>query len=194
MVVYHNKSAYITNRDATPQVRNTAGKEEGGRVAVAQATIAPTVTAGIDTTIQLVRVPFSVRVNKIEFWGDDLGSTGDYDLGAYYATDGSNGVLSVATLLAANAIDQDFFGTTFVSDGTGGFYAVIVPGKGWVLEVATPRLITPAWAASDNGLQLWDALGLSADPGGNCDIVATVHEATDSTAGKIGCRVEYSAP
>lgn len=189
MAVEHQKATSITNLDATPIVRGTSGIGTVGTNKRVSNTVVMTASASVDSTVQLVRVPFGAILKSIDFWGKDQGTTGQFDLGVYYATDGSN-ALSVATLLAAAAIDQDFFGTAFVSDGATGFYARIVPGMGLVVEVATPRLIAPAWSPTDGELPLWSALGLSANPGGNADIVATVQEAID-TGAAIGIVVDY---
>jgi hypothetical protein len=104
-------------------------------------------------------------------------TAGKFDLGAYYATDGVIGKTNA--LLAAAAIDQDFFATA----------------------IDCASAVTPTEVINESGTNtldkriqpLWQALGLTADPGGNIDIVATVVTTAVTTGtGKFGISVLYT--
>lgn len=193
MTVFHAKTAAITALDATPEVRQQAGKGVAAAIKVADGIGTPTVSGDADSTIQLVRIPFSAIVKKVEAWSLAQTTEGQFALGCYYASDGSN-ALSKAILLAADTIDVDFFCTAAQFDADDqDAYVKSVPGHIHNLLVATWAVATNAgWAASEANTPLWQALGLSADPGGNCDIAATVGTGGNGAAtAPIYLRVEY---
>ncbi|MGD9878912.1 MAG: hypothetical protein AB7F22_07865 [Reyranella sp.] len=193
MAVGHTKSTPITNLDATPAVRIQAGKGGAGRLKHISANVtAPAAANGdIDTTIQFVRIPWTSIVKRIHFSGASQGSAGKVDIGVYHATDGSN-ASAISSLLAANAVDQDFF-VAALDLGGAASQITVNPGAGFGYDgVATGVVATaPAWARSDANLPLWEAIGLSAAPGGNADIVATVTEALQTGAAAMYLAVEY---
>lgn len=175
-MVDHVKSTPITNLDATPPVQSTAG--EGAFAHLKQVDGFATVLAGsvADSTYQLVRIPSTAKVKRLVFESEAQGA-GKVDLGLYYATDGRIG--KPTSLLAANAIDQDFFAT--VIDLTSAV------GRTDVTNEST------SYSVDKRTMPIWQAVGLSADPGGNFDIVATV-KTTDITTGtgKIGLSAEFA--
>lgn len=193
MTVTHQKTTAVTNQDATPRVANTAGKGAGSRLVVVSASIVPTGSQSIDSTIQVFRVPFSAVVKSVELKSVAQDTTGQWDVGVYYATDNSN-ALSKASLLAADAVDADFFGTGAQFDPGGvKAYARFVPGGGFTIINATPAIVdNAAWPASECNTPLWQAVGLTADPGGNADIVLTTVEAPGATTTAISARIDYS--
>lgn len=195
MTVFHTKSLQITNWDAVPRVQSTAGKGASARVVSQEAFATPTASAGIDTTIQMIRVRSNVVMKKIEAKSAAQDTTGQFDIGVYYASDLSN-ALGKAILLAADAIDADFFGTGAQFD-PGGVKAVIssAPGGGFTIINATPAIFdNAAWAAGEANTPLWSAVGLTADPGGFFDICLTVVEAPGASTVPIYLRAEYVEP
>lgn len=176
MAVDHVKSTIITNLDASPRVPPTAG--EGGPAPLKQVDGYATAVASsdVDATYQLVRIPSTAKVKSIRFESEAQGA-GKFDVGLYYATDGL--VQGKATaLLAAAAIDQDFYATVIDC-------ASAVTPTEIINESTTNTLdkrIMPAW----------QAVGLTSDPGGNFDIVATVKTTAVTTGtGKFGISVLY---
>lgn len=176
MAVDHVKSAIITNLDASPVVPATAGEggpavlksNEGYATAVA--------SSSADATYQLVRIPSNCKVKSIIF-ESEAQTAGKFDLGLYYATDGEGG--KPTSLLAANAIDQDFFAT--VIDCA----AAVTPTE--VVNEST------TYTLDKRNQPIWQAVGLSADPGGYFDVVATVKTTAVTTGtGKFGARVVYT--
>lgn len=192
MTVFHTKSLALTNADATPIVRDTRGKGGVARVVTVEGFATPTASAGIDTTIQMIRLPWRSIVKSLEAKSAAQDTTGQFDIGLYYSTDGSNRS-SAASLLAADAVDADFFATGAQFD-PGGVKAYIrsIPGGGFTIINATPAIVdNAAWAPGEANKALWEAAGLSADPGGNADIVLTVVEAPGASTVPIFVRVEY---
>jgi hypothetical protein len=196
MSVGHIKSTPVTNLDATPKVANSSGKGAAGQLNNVSAYVAgPLAAAGdADSTVQLVRVPWTAIVKRVYFVSATQGNAGKFDLGVYYATDGSN-ALSKSSLLAADAVDQDFFVAAMDAGGAASKITV-QPGGGVGYDgVATAILqTTPAWAINDINKPLWEAAGLTSNPGGNADIVATVTEAPGTGGGEIGVSVDFVLP
>lgn len=158
------KSASITNNVATPLVLNTAGS--GAPAPLFTVDDYATVTAALSITsrIRLVRLPSTCKVKSVVFESEAQGA-GKFDLGLYYSEGGA-------------VIDADFFASA----------------------IDTASLVTPTevvnestqYSLNERSLPLWQAAGLSSDPGGFFDVTATV-VTTDVTTGtgKLGVRVNF---
>lgn len=177
MAVDHVKSATITNLDATPPVANTAGEGAAGRLQEIFGYATAVASSSADATYQLVRIPSNCKVKSIIFESEAQGA-GKFDLGLYYATDGVGG--HATALLAADAIDQDFFAT--------------------IIDCASA--VTPTEVVNESGTYtldkrnqpIWQAVGLTSDPGGFFDVVATVKTTAVTTGtGKFGISLRYVA-
>jgi hypothetical protein len=176
MAIDHVKSGIITNLDASPAVPPTAG--EGGPAPMkyvdGYSTAVASSSAG--ATYQLARIPSTAKVKTIIFESAAQGA-GKFDLGLFYATDGRGG--NPTSLLVAAAIDADFFATA----------------------IDCASAVTPTDVTNESGTYtldkriqpIWQAAGLSSDPGGYFDIVASVIT-TDVTTGtgKFGIKVIYT--
>ena len=134
-------------------------------------------SSSADATYQLVRVPSDAVIKQIVF-ESEAQTAGKFDLGVYYASDGSKDGIPTS-LLAAAAIDQDFFAT--VIDCASAVLETIVTN-----ESATYTL-------DKRNQPIWQAAGLSADPKCNFDIVATVKTTAVTTGtGKFGISVLFT--
>lgn len=175
MAIVHVKSAAITNLDSAPVVANTAGEGGGANLKHIDATATMTASATIDSTIQFVRIPSNAKVKKI--WFNSAAQTsGALDIGLYYATDGLGG--KPTALLASNAISQAFFAS-----------AVVVTGA--VVDTDVTNESTSY--TGDKRIQpIWQAVGLTSDPGGNFDIAGTVTTNVTTGAGLMYLAVEYT--
>jgi hypothetical protein len=176
MAVDHVKSADITGRDAiNPAAYSTRGEGAAGILKNISGFATAVASSSADSTYQLVRVPSHAIIKNIVFESEAQGA-GKFDLGVYYATDGKNG--KPTSLLAADAIDQDFFATVIDC-------ASAVPRTDVTNEAGTYTL-------DKQEKPLWAALGLSADPGTMFDIVATVKTTAITTGtGKFGISVDF---
>jgi hypothetical protein len=175
MSVDHVKSTFITNADASPSVANTTGEGGPGRLVAIEGSAVAVASSSADATYQLVRVPSNCKIKRIVFDGAAQGA-GKFDLGLYYATDGEN--KAPTALLAAAAINQAFFAA--VIDNASAVVARDVTNDGGTYTI-------------DKRTQpLWQAVGLSSDPGGFFDIVATVKTTAVTTGtGRFGISVSY---
>ncbi len=198
MTVYHNKATAITNLDGlvSPfiRLRATAGEGAAQKLKEVSGFVAPTASAGVDSTIQLARVPSTAKIKEIKLNSISQGATGIYDLGVYYASDdlSADSKADGTILLAANTIDQDFFSASALDAGGNVAWFVGTPGLGILGLATTFSLAASAWTAAKANLPLWQAAGLPSDPGGNLDIVLTNTEAGGTGAANIGFSVRYA--
>jgi len=176
MAIDHVKSTSVTNADASPAVANTAG-EGGSAPAKCNTGIATGVaSSNIDATYQMVRVPSNAKIKRI-FFQTQTQTAGAADIGVYYATDGLIG--KPTSLLAANAIDQDFFAQAMSLTTT-------------TVQDATNNPIGSAYNPSKRNQPLWQAVGLTSDPGGNFDICLTLTTAITTGTGVMVMDVLYT--
>lgn len=175
MAVDHVKSTPITNLDASPRVVSNTGMGAPGDLKNVEGSAVAVASSSADATYQLVRIPSNAKVKNIRFESAAQGA-GKFDLGLYYATNGELG--KATSLLAAAAIDQDFFATD--------------------IDAASAVAITDvtnesgSYTIDKRNQPIWQAVGLSSDPGGFLDIVATVHTTAVTTGtGRLGVSVDY---
>jgi hypothetical protein len=175
MAVDHVKSTPITNLDATPVVANSTGAGASGPLRNVEGSALAVASSSVDATYQLVRLPSNAKVKRIIF-ESAAQTAGKFDLGCYYATDGQGG--HATALLAADAIDQDFFATAIDC-------ASAVARTDVTNESGT-------YTIDKRNQPLWQALGLTADPLCMIDIVATVVTTAVTTGtGRLGVSVDY---
>ncbi len=171
------KSAAITNLDAIPAVPATSGEGASGvlRQVGGYVTVSASMAAG--STYRLVRLPTTAKVKQINFESEAQGA-GKFNLSAYYS-------------------DSTVDGTPVANQG------VIVPTTGdqfWASDIDCASLVVQVdktnesanYTLAKRNQPLWQALGLTSDPGGFIDVVAVVHT-TDVTTGtgKLGVSVYY---
>lgn len=158
------KSTTITNRDATPAVINDGRLEKGVlKSAFGQVNTTAAVTTG--SKYLLAQVPSKAMVRQVLLSCAALGGTTAHDIGVYRTTADGSAAVSAA-----------FFGSA----------------------VSTASALTNSDVTNESGTYtldkmeqpLWQAAGLSSDPGGMLDIVAT-STATNTSGGRLGLVVNY---
>jgi len=161
------KGVQITNREATPRVLNDPGLGEGAIEKCAYGHIA-SVTAALSITsiIRLVSIPSNAIVTDVRL-SSAAQTAGKFDIGLY-RTNGDGGAV----------VDQDFF-------------ASAVDCASAVVNVDVLNESTNNTLAKQ-GLQVWEAAGMSADPKSQLDVCAVV-TTTDVTTGTgaLALRVRY---
>ncbi len=175
MALDHIKSTPVTNLDASPALINTTGEGGGGYLKEISGFTTANASSTVNSTYQFVRLPSNVKVKSIIF-ESDAQTAGAIDIGVYYATDGVGG--KPTTLLATNAINQTLFAT-----------AVSAASAVTPTEVVNESL---AYTLDKRTQPLWQAAGLTSDPGGFFDIVGTVTTAVTTGTGKWGISVRYT--
>lgn len=177
------KSASITNLDASPVVTNTSpngAKYDDQRYSDY---VTPTAAGLADTTskYKLVRVPTNCYLKGVTLIADaPLDSNGSptlaVDVGIYYSDSTVDG-----TPVALQG--------TVVSGQTATIASNVLFGAAATKAV---RVDAGTWTSVKRQQPLWQAAGLSSDPGGRFDIVMAVH-ATAATAVSKAVTAEVSA-
>lgn len=154
MAVVNRNSTQIGNEVATPAVRNSYFESDGNLVSklgyVANA-------ADDDATSihRVMRIPSNANVRSIKLTTGDATTAGAFNLGLYYPADYYDADL------AGDAIDVDLFASAFAL--TGGPF-----------EKAELAFESAEYSVAEQQQPLWQAAGLTADPGGYFDLAVTV--------------------
>lgn len=171
------KSTSLTNLDATPVVQNTAGAGAAGRLKhVNDYLTAPTNAAGTANANinRLVRVPTTAKV-KFVYTEGAAQTKGAYNVGVYYSDSTVDGTAAANQGLEANS-SKAFFASS----------------QSFASAVARTDVTNQSgtYTVAKRNQPLWQAIGLTTDPGGYFDICAT-SVATVSVAGLLACEVGY---
>lgn len=165
MAVVSTKSSVITNRDATPAVLSNANLLKGTMLE-AVGMVEAANGDSIGSKYFMVTVPSNARISQVLLSCDDIGTTTIADVGVYKSTaDGGT------------VVDADFFGSA-------------VSLKDGALTNSDVTHESGAYDIDDSEKMLWSALGLTADPNINYDIILTLTAAADA-AGTIVLKVRY---
>lgn len=165
------KSLAITNREATPRTANSAGAGGGGILREVSSHIA-SVTASLSVTsvIRLVSVPSNAVVKSIRV-SSEAQTAGAFSIGVY-RTNADGGLVA-----AANA-DQ--------------FFTAALSCASAVIDQECVMKATSLNTIAKRNQPLWQAIGMTADPGKDLDICATVTTTPVTTGtGALGCTVQY---
>ncbi len=183
MATSHLKSTAITNLDASPVVANTGGLGAPARDSIVSGYVTALASDAAGSTYQLVRVP-STAIIKHVFFASEAQGAGKVQLSVYYSDSTTDGTQVANQGLVVPTTGAGFFSddidltsavaaADYTSNGTSGTGA-----NGYTLDKRNKHL--------------WDALGLTTDPGGYFDIVAVVHTTAITTGtGKLGVTVHY---
>lgn len=177
MAVVTTKSTSVTNRDTSPQIANTAGKGGAWRSRKIDGYVAGAATDSSTSQYRMVRVPSNCIVKSVVWDHSAFGGSCAADVGLYYPAESPD--LGVGQTASA-VIDADMFASalTLVS-------ALTAP-----LDITSESGV---YTLDERNMPLWQAAGLSADPGGKFDVVATL-TADAASAGKLVVTVEYIEP
>lgn len=148
MAVSPLKSPSITNRDATPKVAND-GRIYGAPLRSTIGIVSSLAADDIGSTYRFCAVPSNALVRGVFYSTAAQGGSAALDIGVYRSTADGGAV-----------VDADFFasGVSTVS----------------VLVRTDVTHESAIYTAAKRVQPLWQAAGLTADPGGELDIVATV--------------------
>ncbi len=169
------KSASVTNDDASPAVANTEGKGAPARLKhVNDFYNSPANDGSTLHVIKLVRIRSNAVVKSVVVEGAAL-TKGAFDVGLYYSTanDGTQPTLQ------GTAVDLDFFAT-----------AVDFSSAVAKTDVTNERTAA-GYPVSARNKPIWEAAGLSTDPGGYFDVAFTLMN-TQTVTGLVGCEVTFA--
>lgn len=173
MAVVNTKSTAITNRDATPTVLNDA-RLERGTLKIGVGSVAVGAADSATSYYPLVTVPSTAMVRRVYLTAVTGMLTLAGDIGVYKTTANSAGV---TTGVAANT-------------GSGSIFAAATS----MATVQNQADVTNTGTTYPTNLReqpIWQAIGLSADPGGFFDVGIKVTTANTGAAGRVGLEVYY---
>lgn len=157
MAVVTTKSAAITNRDANLGVLNNPNAGERGTPFNVFGKVASVSGDSSTSVYRFVSVPTNCRVDSLRVWSGAMGGSAAMDIGVYRNTRDGGAV-----------VDADFFASA----------------------LSTVSAINGTEQSHESGVYttakreqpLWQAVGLTADPGGTFDICGTL---TAASAGNV---------
>lgn len=178
------KSLSITNADTFPIiVPNPTGNGANG-YAKNITDFCTTTAAGLvqtTSTYKMVRLPSNCKIKSIKLTADaalDTSTGLALDVGAYYSDAPTTGNLDGTPVALAGT-----------SIAVACFSAINV---GFRSSALGPIDALGALAVAKRNQPLWQAVGLTSDPGGFIDIVVAVHTAASSAGGgNLGIDVNY---
>jgi hypothetical protein len=159
------KSGFITNRDATPKVLSNSSLV-GGHLESAIGVIETTTASDPGSTYRMFQIPSNAIVHELKIYSDDMGTTGLIDVGIYKSTADGGAV-----------VDADFFASA-LDVKAAALNGVDITHESGVFNI------------DDSEKPLWQALGLSSDPGLLYDVVATTTEVF-SSGGTLVLKAKY---
>jgi len=167
MAVDTLKSAAITNADATPVVLNNASVA-AGILREAVGTKQATASASIGSTYRLCRIPSNARVSQVILSCDAFDTTGAGDVGIYQTAANGGAVVDADHFASAVVMTSALVGTDVTHESA-------------------------VYGVEDAEKPLWEALGLSADPKRDYDVVVTLTAANGAGATPdITLKVRYA--
>lgn len=168
MAVVNKKSEAITNNTATPRVLNDSNLE-GGLVRSSAGVVDVAIADSTSSTLRFCKIPSNARPTSLKMWCPDIGTTSAMNIGLWSHADADN---------TGTVIDADFFATD---------YTVTAALAG--AEILHEGDVTPGYNILRGEKMIWEALGLSSDPGVHYDVVAQLTGAIDATgAVKLECQ------
>ena len=169
MAVVTVKSAAITNAEATPAVANTAA--QGAAAYTVKNSAFAGVTSGDSATsaYYLVRIPSKAVVEQVFLETEALGAGCTANIALRYSET-----------------------TTVVGSNGATFFASAVDVSGALAEVNKTNE-SGHYPIAERNLPIWDAAGLTSDPGGTFD-VCVVLAADAAATGNCRITVEYLVP
>jgi len=173
MAVVNTKGTVVTNRDATPPVISDGRLSRG----VLKSSIGSVAVGAADSATSyypLVEIPTTAMVRRVFLTAVAGMTTLAGDIGVFKRTDQSAGV---TTGVAANT-------------GSGSIFAAATSAA-TVQNQADVTNTGLTYPTDKREQPLWQAIGLSADPGGTFDIGFKVTTANTGAAGRLGLEVQY---
>lgn len=174
MAVVNTKSTAISNRDATPAVIND-GRLERGVKKSAVGSVAVGAADSINSYYPLVSVPTTAMIRGVFVTAPAGMTLLAGNIGVFKNTANNGGV---TTGVAANT-------------GSNTIFASAQSLATALNRSDVTNANANAYPTDKREQPLWQAIGLSADPGGTFDIGIQVTAANTGAAGRVGLEVEY---
>ena len=163
------KSDFLTSIEGVPSVLGN-GLLVGGTVRTEAVTVTSTSAFGLGDKLRLCRLPTTAIIADITAQTSVACSTGAFSMGMY--------TIPVAGTTIGTLISPvDFFAST-----------VVVPNS--MAQFKLPGQDAPNFGAAMAAMPLWQALGLTSDPGGHLELVVAVTTSLSAPC-TMAVRVNY---
>lgn len=160
MAVANTKSSAITNRDATPRVKNNS-KVEDGMLRECIGTLESVSGDDINSVYRFCQVPSNCRISQVLLYSDDIGANTVAHFGFFQTTDNGGAVVDADAIASSVSLKDGALNGTDITHES---------GSASVGDIAAAEQY------------LWEALGLSADPKRFYDLCAQLTVAADAAA------------
>ncbi len=178
-------STAITNLDATPPVRATGGKGGHGNLRSVYGSVTPTTGYLTGSTYRFARLPSNAVVRHLLVDHTGTITTMTVDITLAYSENANDEVgISAGKTGIVNSLDTTlslFAHSLDLSAQTAGL----------VYDVTNQNVALPPGSRNK---ELWDAAGLTSDPGGFFDILMTDRSTMSLSSAVIGMEVQYTHP
>lgn len=176
----HLKSPAITNLDTIPPFTTSTGEGSQGYLREISGFVTTVSADAALSTYQLVRIPTNAKVKRLALaWG--AAGAGKVQVGLYYSDSTVDGTAPANQGLVVPTNGVAFFASDIDLTSASGYVDETVQNQ------ATGGANTPALVNTP----LWQAVGLTSDPGGFFDIVATVHTTAITTGALLGASCSF---
>jgi hypothetical protein len=176
MAVETLKATSIANLDTIPVAANLTGSGAPGELVDVGDFVTIPAAASVASTFRLARIPTNAKVKNV-FFESEAQAAGAIDVSVYYSSSTVDGTPPGVQGLVVPTTGSQFFASAIAVTA-----AVAVTNV--INESGNNNL-------SKRNQSLWQALGLTADPGGFFDIVAVVQTAVTTGLGRLGVRAQY---
>jgi hypothetical protein len=179
----HLKAAQITAVDTFQPVGDVQSAGFGAQGRLKNATAFVNTVSGdlTGSTYQLIRVPSFACIKRVLIAWDAMGA-GDLDISVYYSDSKIDG-----TAFANQGLVVPTTGSVFFMDGQD-----LTSASGWVDKTFANAANSGSYDPSMINKRLWDALGLTSDPGGMFDIVGVIGATTVTTGAALAMSVDFT--
>jgi hypothetical protein len=169
------KSAGITGLDARPFTPVVVGKAAGGHLKHVDDMVTAIALSDTNSIYRILRVPSNAKIKSLKLWAEANGASTAWNIGLYYSTNPNDGT---PLDLLGTVIDADFFATAVANTNA----------------IQASELIatdSPGYTINEHDKPLWEAAGLTADPGGYFDICMAPSTAVGTGTGRIRLACQY---
>jgi len=172
-------SAAIAGYSTNPPTKPVGGAGAANALLFNDGSATRTAGATTGSIYRLVRVPTNVYVKKVILDAAAAGANAAFSIGVYYSDAPSNGILDGTPVALSGAV---------VNSKSAIFASAIDPTSALVDLNETNQ--SGNFDVTHQQKKLWDACGLTSDPGGFFDIVITTG-GTDTNGGLVSLKVSY---
>lgn len=175
MATDHVVSAGLTGLNASPFTPIKTGAAAAGYLKQLEGYATVIASSDTSSTYRLIRLPSNAKVKHLFLEAEANGASTAWNIGLWYSSNPKDGT---PPALAGTVIDADFFDTALANTNA-------------IQSVDLVATDSPGYNISEREKPLWEAAGLSADPGGFFDVVMQPSTAVGTGTGRIRLSAEF---